>query len=47
MKGKIHLKQQLLRDIFTVKRCGKRQLVEIKDEDEEVYKNNKKKSIHR
>ena len=36
MKGKIYLKQLLLKDTFTVKRYGKRLLVQIKEE--EVYK---------
>ena len=36
MKGKIYLKQKLLRDSFEVKRYGKRLLVEIKEE--EMYK---------
>ena len=36
MKGKIYLKQQLLKDIFAVKRYNKRLLVQKKEE--EVYK---------
>ena len=36
MKGKLYLKQQLLRDAFTVKRHSKRKLVQIKEE--EAYK---------
>ena len=36
MKGKIYLKQKLLKDTFAVKRYGKGLLVQIKEE--EVYK---------
>ena len=36
MKGKIYLKQLLLKDTFAVKRYGKRLLVQIKEK--EVYK---------
>ena len=33
MKGKIYLRQQLLRDSFEVKRYGKGLLVEIKEDE--------------
>ena len=36
MKGKIYIKQQLLKDSFEVKRSGKRLLVQIKEE--KMYK---------
>ena len=36
LKGKIYIKQQLLKDSFEVKRYGKGLLVEIKEE--EIYK---------